>query len=88
MAYVGGIDPVNAKRSEIRLFRGSWQKPKAYRLSTEDIYRYGVSIHLRPGDRIIVAPRGLATYSRTVTLLTPFIQSGATAAAVAAALTN
>ena len=33
-----------------------------------------------------VAPRGLATWSRTITLLTPWMQSGATIAAVAAAV--
>jgi polysaccharide export outer membrane protein len=83
--FVGGIDPLFAKRSEVRLFRGGWQRPQAYRLSTEDIYAYGSSIRLRPGDRIIVAERGLATYSRIMTLLTPFLQTGVTAAAVSGA---
>ena len=81
-AAAGGINPLFAKRSEIRLFRGGWQRPQAYRLSTEDIYAYGTSIQLRPGDRIIVAPSELATYSRVMTLLTPFLQTGVTAAAI------
>jgi polysaccharide export outer membrane protein len=82
LAAVGGINPLFAKKSEIRLFRGGWQRPQSYRLSTEDIYAYGTSIRLRPGDRIIVAPSGLATYSRVMTLLTPFLQTGVTAAAI------
>lgn len=86
IAAAEGLDLVHAKRSEIRIFRGGWQNPQAYTLSTEDIYRYGTSIQLRPGDRIVVAPRGLATWSRTITLLTPWMQSGATIAAVAAAV--
>jgi polysaccharide export outer membrane protein len=81
-AAVGGINPLFAKRSEVRLFRGGWQRPKAYRLSTEDVYAFGNSIRLHPGDRIIVAPSELATYSRVMTLLTPFLQSGVTAAAI------
>jgi len=85
LAAAGGIDPVHARRSEIRIFRGGWQRPQAFRVSTEDVYQFGTSIQLRPGDRIIVAPRGLATYARTISLLTPWMQSGATIAAVAAA---
>lgn len=82
LAAVGGINPLFAKKSEIRLFRGGWQAPKSYRLSTEDVYAYGTTIRLRPGDRIIVAPSALATYSRVMTLLTPFLQTGVTAATI------
>ena len=88
LAMAGDIDPLYADRGEVKLYRGSWQRPKAYRLSTEDIYRFGTSIQLKPGDRILVAPRGLANYNRTVTLMLPFLQSGATAAAATAALAD
>jgi len=86
MAAVGGMNPLYAKRSQLRIFRGSWSKPKAYTLSREDVLVYGTAIRLQPGDRLFVAESGLAAYSRFMTLLTPFIQSGATAAAFAAAL--
>jgi polysaccharide export outer membrane protein len=88
LAAAGGIDPLYAKKSQIRIFRGGWQKPQAYTVSTEDVYQFGTSIQLKPGDRIIVAERGLATWSRTITLLTPWMQSGATLAAVAAAFSD
>lgn len=88
LAAVQGIDPLYADRSNIRIFRGSWQRPKAFTLSTEDVYRYGTSIVLKPGDRIIVAPRRLATYARTMQLATPFIQTGSTAAVLAATLAD
>jgi len=88
LAAVGGIDPLHADRAKIRIFRGGWQRPKAYTISTEDVYRFGTSVRLRPGDRLIVAPRGLATYNRTVTLMLPFLQSAATAAAVGVALSD
>jgi protein involved in polysaccharide export with SLBB domain len=87
VAAAGGLDPLHANRKEIRLFRGSWQAPQAYTLTAEDVYRYGEHILLHPGDRIHVAPRGLATWSRTMQLLLPFLQpaiSGTTAAAVLA----
>jgi polysaccharide export outer membrane protein len=88
LAAAEGIDPLYAKRSEIRIFRGGWQNPQAYTVSTEDVYQFGTSIQLKPGDRIIVAERGLATWARTITLLTPWMQSGATLAAVAAAFSK
>ncbi|MHC5050931.1 MAG: polysaccharide biosynthesis/export family protein, partial [Planctomycetota bacterium] len=48
LTAVGGINPLFAKRSQIRLFRGGWQRPKSYRLSTEDVYAFGTSIRLHP----------------------------------------
>jgi polysaccharide export outer membrane protein len=86
IAAVGGLDPVSANRKKIRIFRGSWARPKAYTLSREDVLMYGASIQLRPGDRVFVAETGLAAYSRFMTQLTPFIQTGATAAVFAASL--
>jgi polysaccharide export outer membrane protein len=88
LAYVGGVDPVHADQRKVRIFRGSWQHPQAFTLSTEDAYRYGPSIHLRPGDRIIVAPRPLATYSRVLNLATPFLQTASTAAVLTATVTD
>ena len=88
LAFVGGIDPVHASRKKIRIFRGSWQKPEAYTLSTEDVYQFGPSIRLRPGDRIIVAPRPLATYSRVLGLATPFLQAASTGAVLTATVTD
>ena len=57
-------------------------------LSVEDVYRSGAGIALKPGDRIIVAPRGLANWNRTATLLLPFIQTALTSATVAAAVSD
>ena len=86
LAYAQGIDPLNADRGVIRIFRGTWRRPRDYTLSTEDVYRFGTSIRLTPGDRIIVAPRGLASWNRTLTLMLPFINTAmaASTAAVAA----
>jgi polysaccharide export outer membrane protein len=86
IAAAEGLDLLNSKKSEIKIFRGGWQKPQAFTVSITDVYTYGTSIALHPGDRIVVGTRGLATWSRTITLLTPWMQSGATIAAVAAAV--
>ena len=86
IAAAEGLDLLNSKKSEIRIFRGGWQKPQAFTVSIEDVYRSGASIQLHPGDRIVAGTRGLATWSRTITLLTPWMQSGATIAAVSAAV--
>jgi polysaccharide export outer membrane protein len=85
IAAAEGLDLTNAKKSEITIFRGGWQRPTAYTVSITDVYQYGASIPLHPGDRIVVGTRGLATWARTITLLTPWMQSGATLAAVGAA---
>ncbi len=86
IAAAEGLDLLNSKKSEIRIFRGGWQKPQAFTVSISDVYQFGTSIQLHPGDRIVAGTRGLATWSRTITLLTPWMQSGATIAAVAAAV--
>jgi len=88
IAAVGGPDKLNADKDVIRIFRGSWQQPRAYTVSLEDLYRHGGSIALKPYDRIVVAPRGLANWSRAATLLLPFLQSAVTAGTVAAATNN
>ncbi len=84
VASVGGPDKLNADKNVIRIFRGSWQNPRAYTVSVEDLYRHGNVIALKPYDRIVVAPRGLANWSRAVTLLLPFLQTAVTAGTVAA----
>jgi polysaccharide export outer membrane protein len=88
VAKAGGLDLLHADRDEIRVFRGSWQAPRSFTLSVDDLYRYGEHIRLHPGDRIHVAPRGLASWSRTMQLLIPFIQPTLSAATTAAVLTD
>jgi polysaccharide export outer membrane protein len=88
LAHVGGVDPLYADKNVIRVFRGSWQAPRAYTLSVEDVYRSGAGIALKPGDRIIVAPRGLANWNRAATLLLPFIQTALTATTVGVAVSD
>ncbi|HEX5138932.1 MAG TPA: polysaccharide biosynthesis/export family protein [Planctomycetota bacterium] len=86
IAAAEGLDLTNSRKSEITIFRGGWQHPQAFRVSITDVYQFGASIPLHPGDRVVVGTRGLATWARTITLLTPWMQSGATIAAVAAAV--
>jgi polysaccharide export outer membrane protein len=86
IAAAEGLDLTNASKSEVTIFRGGWQRPQAYTVSITDVYQYGASIQLHPGDRIVVGTRGLASWARTITLLTLWMQSGATIAAVSAAL--
>jgi len=88
LAGAGGLDPVHADQNVIRVFRGSWQAPQVFTIGAEELYRYGHAIALRPGDRVHVAPRGVANWSRTVTLLLPFLQSAVTGAAAAAAIAD
>lgn len=83
LAEAAGLDRINASKDEIRVFRGSWQSPKAFTITEGDLNRYGAHIFLRSGDVVHVAPSGLATWSRTLTLL--FSGSGSAATLAIAA---
>ena len=88
LAEAGGIDRLNASRKEIRVFRGSWQAPKSFTVTEQDVNRYGAHIRLRSGDIIHVAPRGLATWSRTLTLMFSWSSDAANLAIAANAVSN
>lgn len=81
IAAAGGLDLVNADINKIRVFRGSWQSPQVYTLSTEDLYEAGSQIELLPGDCIHIAPRALATWDRTRRLLAPMLTDSIVSAA-------
>ncbi len=88
LAAAGGFDLQNADKDVVRIFRGSWQAPQSFTVGADDIYRYGAHIKLKPGDLVHVAPRGLATFNRALTLLMPIVDSTLTAATLAAAIEN
>lgn len=81
LAQAGG--PTAAKaRSELAVIRGGFAKPIVYTLDLEQALLFDDQIRLRNGDRVIVAPTGLATSSRYAGMILPFLQ-GAQAAGVA-----
>ena len=91
IAAVGGLDLDYAAQDQIRIFRGGWKYPRAFTLSSSEVYKYGESICLQPGDRILVAPSGNATWGRSLKQFLPAISGAASLAAVAlsaAALAN
>lgn len=69
----GGLRDDSADPNVVRIFRGSWTDLKCYTLSACELYKAGESIQVLPGDRILVAPYGLATASRALGLVTPII---------------
>lgn len=83
---VGGFDLTHANLSDVTIYRGGWQKPLRFTLHVQDVYEYGTSILLQPGDRVVVGPRGLATFSRTVSLILPLLQAAVTDTAAAIAI--
>ncbi len=86
VAEAGGLDPLYADRNVVRVFRGSWQAPRVFTITAEDLYRVGSHIALHPGDRIHVAASGLATWYRTLNLMLPVLQTAVTGTVAAAAL--
>jgi len=73
LAEAGGILPKEADKSNIKLIRGSWQKPTIYTLSYDEVLKKGDLIMLRPGDRIVVEPTTLTVLSRYMEQLLPFL---------------
>ncbi|TPV94263.1 MAG: hypothetical protein B7733_16285 [Myxococcales bacterium FL481] len=86
LAQAGGPTAAMA-RSELAVIRGGFSKPVVYTLDLERAMLFDDQIRLRNGDRIIVAPTGLATSSRYMSMIMPFLQ-GAQAAGVAASGTT
>ncbi|MEE9385353.1 MAG: polysaccharide biosynthesis/export family protein [Nannocystaceae bacterium] len=82
LAAAGGPTAAMARR-ELAVIRGGFAKPIVYTLDMEEALLYDERIRLRNGDRVIVAPTGLATSSRYARMILPFLQ-GAQAAGVAA----
>jgi polysaccharide export outer membrane protein len=86
LAEAEGLDRLHADRDEIVIFRGSWERPRSFTLTEGDVNRYGAHILLRPGDVLHVAPRGLANWSRTLSLLLPWATSVTSTALAAVAV--
>jgi protein involved in polysaccharide export with SLBB domain len=82
LAAAGG--PIAAQgRKEIAVLRGGHAKPQVYTVDLEVALLHDDRIALRPGDRVIIAPTGLATASRYMNQILPFL-TGAQAAGLAA----
>jgi polysaccharide export outer membrane protein len=82
LAASGGLDPATAKMDEIRIFRGGWRQPRAFTLSSDEVNKYGNDILLKPGDRIFVAPSGLATWGRALGQFGPVLNTAVSGAAL------
>ncbi|MDF1700397.1 MAG: polysaccharide export protein, partial [Planctomycetota bacterium] len=75
VASAGGLDAQCADVNQVRVYRGGWDSPQVFTLSSEDVYKYGQSIHLRSGDRIMIAPSSQATNQRAAQLVLPYINT-------------
>jgi polysaccharide export outer membrane protein len=86
VALAGGLKPDTADANQVRIFRGGWGNPQSFRISVCEVYQYGESIQLFPGDRVFVAPSNMATYSRSLTLVSPLLTTPLVIAGTALAL--
>lgn len=82
LAEAGGPGMATS-RKEVAILRGGYARPIVYTINLEQALLYDDQILLRPGDRVVVAPTGLATSSRYMTQFLPFLQ-GLQAVGVAA----
>lgn len=73
LAVAGGPTPASARR-ELAVLRGGFAKPIVYTVDLEKALLYDEQIRLRPGDRVVVAPTGLATASEYMKQILPFLQ--------------
>lgn len=74
LAEAGGLKAIEAKKSNIKVIRGSWQEPTIYTLEYDTVLEQGDRILLEPGDRVVVTPTTLTTLSRYMEQILPFLQ--------------
>jgi len=86
LARAGGLDMLHADKGGVYVYRGSWQAPRSFRLTYEDVLKFGAQIPLRAGDRVHVSATGYSNFGRALSLLTPFLQTVITGAVAADAL--
>jgi len=72
LAVAHGPIPATARR-ELAVIRGGFARPVVYRIELDKALLYDDRIKLRAGDRVVVAPTGLATASRYMQQLLPFL---------------
>ena len=75
VALAGGMKAEFADVNQVRVFRGGWCNPEAFTISACELYAYGESIRLFPGDRVYIAPMQEANYARALQLAAPFINT-------------
>lgn len=73
IAEAGGLLPIESDEASIKLIRGNWESPVVYTLSYATVLEEGHRISLQPGDRIIVQPTALTTFTRYMQQLLPFL---------------
>jgi polysaccharide export outer membrane protein len=86
LARAGGLNPSSADVNQVRIFRGGWGNPQCFRISACEVYQYGESIHLFPGDRVFIAPSTLASYTRALALVSPLLTTPLSLATTALAV--
>lgn len=72
LATTGGPTPAKSRR-ELAVIRGGFAQPVVYRIDLEEALLRDDLIRLRPGDRVVIAPTGLATASRYMEQFLPFL---------------
>ncbi len=92
LASAGGPMRASARR-ELAVIRGGFAKPVVYIVDLDDALLVDERVLLKAGDRVVVAPTGMANASRYMQQVLPFLQgaqaiglaaSGGTTAAAAA----
>ncbi len=80
LSEAGGLDPVTADGGNLLLVRGDYANPSITRYDLKDALGLGAAgIFLSPGDRVLVAPSGLANWNRVMTQILPFLQGAGAA---------
>ena len=73
IAAAGGPTPAAARR-ELAILRGGHARPIVYTVDLEKALLHDHEIVLKPGDRVVLAPTGLATSSRYMEQINPFLR--------------
>ncbi len=83
LSMARGLRPETADENLIQIYRGGWANPTCFTIGACEAYQVGGDIGLHPGDRVLVAPTGLANFWRATQLVQPFITATTTTALTA-----
>ncbi len=82
VALAGGVTEATVDCDRICIFRGGWRDVTVFHLGVPELFQYGDSIALQPGDRVYVASSKMAKFNMGLNQFLPFLSGVGSAASL------
>jgi polysaccharide export outer membrane protein len=82
VGMAGGVLDATADCNRICIFRGGYRDVRVFRIGVHELYQFGESIALEPGDRVYVAASDFARFSMGLQQFLPILTSVGTTTAL------